>query len=120
VVLFVIFSKIVGGLLPTGGQFRSNDLGKRSWKLSFGGVGGWAPRVVMILVGVTGGFAIADFDDAAAVGYQETASEGQLVAGVEGLMTLTECWDTVVREALPWAASQSLLEEVAKSWTSAT
>jgi transcriptional regulator with XRE-family HTH domain len=67
-----------------------------------------------------GGFAIADFDDAAAVGYQETASEGQLVEGAEGLMTLAECWDTVVREALPWAASQSLLEEAAKSWTSAT
>jgi transcriptional regulator with XRE-family HTH domain len=67
-----------------------------------------------------GGFAIADFDDAAPAGYQETASEGQLVEGAEGLMTLVEGWDTVVREALPWAASQSLLEEAAKSWTSAT
>jgi hypothetical protein len=119
-VLFAIFGKIIGGFWPTRGQFRSNDLGKRSWKLLFGGLGGWAPRVVMILVEVTGGFAIADFDDAAAAGYRETASEGQLVEGAEGLMTLTEGWDTVIREALPWAASQSLLEEAAKSWTSAT
>jgi hypothetical protein len=34
--------------------------------------------------------------------------------------TLVDCWDTLVREALPWATSQSLLEEAAKSWTTAT
>jgi transcriptional regulator with XRE-family HTH domain len=68
----------------------------------------------------TGGFAIADFDDAPTVGYQETASQGQLVDHQEHVETLIECWDTLVREALPWKASQSLLEEVAKSWTSTT
>jgi|SRR5579875_312484 len=67
-----------------------------------------------------GGFALADFDDAASVGYQEAASEGQLVDRAEGVTTLVDGWDTLMREALPWAASQSLLEEAAKSWTSAT
>lgn len=67
-----------------------------------------------------GGFAIADFEDASAVGYQETAAQGQLVDRSEDVGTLADCWDTLVREALPWATSQALLEEAAKSWTSAT
>jgi transcriptional regulator with XRE-family HTH domain len=67
-----------------------------------------------------GGFAIADFADASAVGYQETACQGQFVDRRKDVETLVECWDTLVREALPWAASQALLEEAAKSWTSAT
>lgn len=67
-----------------------------------------------------GGFAIADFGDTTPVGYQEAAAEGQLVDQVEGVTRLGEGWDTLVREALPWAASQSLLEEAAKSWTSTT
>jgi len=67
-----------------------------------------------------GGFAIADFADAPAVGYQETTSQGQVVDRGQDVSALIETWDTLVREALPWAASQSLLEEVAKSWTSAT
>jgi transcriptional regulator with XRE-family HTH domain len=67
----------------------------------------------------TGAFAIADFEDAQAVGYQETACQGQFLDRREDVQTLTDCWDTLVREALPWAASQALLEEVAKSWTSA-
>jgi transcriptional regulator with XRE-family HTH domain len=68
----------------------------------------------------TGPFAIADFEDAPAVGYQETACQGQFIDRREDIESLSECWDTLVREALPWAASQALLEEVAKSWTSAT
>ncbi len=67
-----------------------------------------------------GGFAMADCDDAPTVGYQETASAGQFVDRLDAAATLAECWDTLVREALPWAASQSLLEEAAKSWTPAT
>ncbi len=66
-----------------------------------------------------GGFAIADFEDAPAVGYQETACQGQFVDRREDVGTLVDCWDTLVREALPWAASQALLEEAAKSWISA-
>jgi transcriptional regulator with XRE-family HTH domain len=67
-----------------------------------------------------GGFAIADCEDAPPVGYQETAAQGQFVDRTEDVGTLVDCWDTLVREALPWATSQSLLEEAAKSWTSAT
>jgi transcriptional regulator with XRE-family HTH domain len=66
-----------------------------------------------------GGFAIADFEEAPSVGYQETASQGQFVDQREDIRTLDDCWDTLVREALPWAASRALLEEVAKSWTTA-
>ena len=50
----------------------------------------------------------------------EQASQGQVVDRGQDVSALIETWDTLVREALPWAASQSLLEEVAKSWTSAT
>jgi hypothetical protein len=66
----------------------------------------------------TGGFAIADFEDAPTVGYQETACQGQFIDRREDVGTLVECWDTLVREALPWAASQALLEDVAESWIS--
>ncbi len=67
-----------------------------------------------------GGFALADFEAAPTVGYQETACQGQFVDRREDVRVLEECWDTLVREALPWAASQALLEEAAKSWASAT
>jgi transcriptional regulator with XRE-family HTH domain len=66
-----------------------------------------------------GAFIVADFEDVPAVGYQDTACQGQFVDRREDVETLTDCWDTLVREALPWAASQALLEEAAKSWTSA-
>jgi transcriptional regulator with XRE-family HTH domain len=65
----------------------------------------------------TGGFAIADFEESPTVGYQETACQGQFIDRREDIEVLVECWDTLVREALPWAASQALLEEVATSWT---
>jgi transcriptional regulator with XRE-family HTH domain len=65
-----------------------------------------------------GAFIIADFVDAPTVGYQETACQGQFVDRREDVETLADCWDTLVREALPWAASQALVEEAAKSWTS--
>jgi transcriptional regulator with XRE-family HTH domain len=68
----------------------------------------------------TGGFAIADFEDTPTVGYQETACQGQFIDHREDVETLVDCWDTLVREALPWAASQALLEDVAKSWISTT
>ena len=67
-----------------------------------------------------GAFIIADFEDAPAVGYQETACQGQFIDGREDVKSLADCWDTLVREALPWVASQALLEEAAKSWTSTT
>lgn len=67
-----------------------------------------------------GGFAIADCPDGSTVGYQDTALYGQIVDRTEDVDVLADRWDTVVREALPLAASLELLEEAAKSWTSAT
>lgn len=67
-----------------------------------------------------GGFALADCEGSPTVGYQDTASQGQYVELAEDVTALIDCWDTLVKEALPLAASQSLLEEVAKSWTATT
>jgi transcriptional regulator with XRE-family HTH domain len=67
-----------------------------------------------------GGFAIADCANAPTVGFQDSASQGQVVDRDEDVDALIGCWDTLVREALPLGASLSLLEEAAKSWTSAT
>lgn len=68
----------------------------------------------------TGGFAVADFEESPTVGYQETACQGQFIDRRQDVEILAECWDTLVREALPWATSQVLLEDVAKSWISTT
>jgi transcriptional regulator with XRE-family HTH domain len=65
----------------------------------------------------TGAFIVADFEEAPTAGYQDTACQGQFIDRREDIEVLAECWDTLVREALPWAASQALLEEAAKSWT---
>jgi transcriptional regulator with XRE-family HTH domain len=79
------------------------------------------PRTVTHLGLSAGGFAIADCLDAPAVGYQDTAaSYGQVVDQIEDVGALTDRWDTLVREALPLAASLALMEEAAKAWTSAT
>lgn len=78
------------------------------------------PSAVAHLGLCAGGFALAECDDGTVVGYQDTASTGQFVDHTNDLAALAECWDTLVREALPWAASLAVLEEAAKSWTSAT
>jgi transcriptional regulator with XRE-family HTH domain len=69
--------------------------------------------------GVTGAFAIADFEDAPSVGYQEGAVRGQPVEERKEVASLDLTWATLRGEALPRAASLALLEEAAKSWTSA-
>jgi Domain of unknown function (DUF5753) len=70
--------------------------------------------------GVTGAFALADFDGAPSVGYQEGALRGQPVEDPKDVAALALTWDTLRSEALPRATSLALLEEAAKSWTSAT
>jgi hypothetical protein len=70
--------------------------------------------------GVAGAFAVADFEDAASVGYQEGAVRGQPVEEPKDVASLNLTWDILRGDALPRAASLALLEEVAKSWTSAT
>jgi transcriptional regulator with XRE-family HTH domain len=68
--------------------------------------------------GVTGAFALADFDDAPSVGYLEGALRGQPVEERKDVASLDLTWATLSADALPRAASLALLEEAAKSWTS--
>jgi transcriptional regulator with XRE-family HTH domain len=77
------------------------------------------PASVGAYLGLLGAFAIADFEDAPNVGYQEGAAGGQLVEESEDVGALDLIWDTVRGDTLPRAASLALLEEAAKSWTSA-
>jgi hypothetical protein len=68
--------------------------------------------------GLTGAFALADFEDAPSVGYQEGAVRGQPVEGHKDVASLELTWDTLRGEALPRGASVAVLEEAAKAWTS--
>jgi transcriptional regulator with XRE-family HTH domain len=77
------------------------------------------PSSVGAYLGLLGAFALADFEDAPSVGYQEGAAGGQLVEEPEDVAALDLIWDTVRGDTLPRAASLALLEEAAKSWTSA-
>jgi len=70
--------------------------------------------------GLSGAFMIADFDDMASVGYQEGVMHGQPVEEPKELAALELVWDTLRGDALPRKASVAVLEEVARSWTSAT
>jgi transcriptional regulator with XRE-family HTH domain len=70
--------------------------------------------------GLAGSFGIASFDDQPNVGYLETALHGQPVESEKDVAALELMWDTLRGEALPRGASLALLEEAAKSWTSAT
>jgi Domain of unknown function (DUF5753) len=63
-----------------------------------------------------GGFAIADFDGAPSVGYQEAAGGGQTVEDTARVALLGTIWDNLTGETLSGAASLALLEEAAKKW----
>jgi transcriptional regulator with XRE-family HTH domain len=65
-----------------------------------------------------GGFAIADFQEAPSIAYQESAVQGQIVQDLEHVARLMAKWTTLGTEALPRKASITRLEERAKSWTS--
>jgi transcriptional regulator with XRE-family HTH domain len=68
--------------------------------------------------GLNGGaFVIADFDDSATIAYQDTAISGQITEAAAEVAALALTWDTLGLEALPIAASLSLIEEAARSWT---
>jgi transcriptional regulator with XRE-family HTH domain len=64
-----------------------------------------------------GAFVIADCDDAASMAYQDTALAGQIIQDAGEVDSLALTWDTLRLEALPRAASLSLIEEVERSWT---
>lgn len=67
-----------------------------------------------------GSFIVADFDDRPSIGYVETSVRGQPVKERKDLASLDLTWSTLRGEALPRTASLALLEETAKSWSSAT
>jgi transcriptional regulator with XRE-family HTH domain len=68
--------------------------------------------------GLNGGaFVIADFDDAATIAYQDTAVSGQIIEDASEAGALAHTWDTLRLEALPRAASLTLIEETASQWT---
>ncbi len=68
-------------------------------------------------IGLTGAFAIADFEDTPSVGYVESALRGFPVEDAKDVEALVVIWDTLRGEALPRPASLGLLEEAAKSWS---
>ncbi|MGE5135408.1 MAG: helix-turn-helix domain-containing protein [Gemmatimonadota bacterium] len=69
--------------------------------------------------GLTGAFTIADFADTLNIAYQEAAVGGQLIDDREDIAALELTWATLRRETLPRKASLAVLEEAAKTWTSA-
>jgi DNA-binding XRE family transcriptional regulator len=69
--------------------------------------------------GLSGAFTVADFDEALSVGYQDAAVGGQFLEDRSDVAALELTWTTLRGEALPRKASLAVLEEAAKSWTSA-
>jgi hypothetical protein len=67
-----------------------------------------------------GGFAIADFEQATSVGFEEGMVGGHPVEDAGQVALLSAAWDTLTGEALPRAASLALLEETAKKWAQTT
>jgi transcriptional regulator with XRE-family HTH domain len=69
--------------------------------------------------GLLGASIIADSADGPSVGYQEGAVRGQLIDDTNDVESLAVAWDTLRGEALPRKASLALLEELARTWSSA-
>jgi len=69
--------------------------------------------------GLTGAFIIADLPAAPGAAYREGARKGQVVRDPQQVAELLVCWDTLRSEALSRGDSLALLEEAAKTWTSA-
>jgi hypothetical protein len=70
--------------------------------------------------GLNGSFIIADFDDTPSVACVQGALGTQVCRERKDVAYLDLTWSTLRGEALPRAASLALLEEAAKSWSSAT
>jgi transcriptional regulator with XRE-family HTH domain len=67
----------------------------------------------------SGAFILADFNDAPSVACIDTSVNGRILRDHESKAELDLTWTTLRGEALPRGASLALLEEVAKSWSSA-
>jgi transcriptional regulator with XRE-family HTH domain len=62
-----------------------------------------------------GAFIVADFDGAATMAYQDAASSGQIIEDAADVEALALTWDTLRLDALPRAASTSLITSVAEA-----
>jgi transcriptional regulator with XRE-family HTH domain len=69
--------------------------------------------------GLTGAFIIAELPSAPDAAYREGARKGQVVRDPKQVAELMVCWDTLRSESLSRNDSLALLEEAAKTWTSA-
>jgi DNA-binding XRE family transcriptional regulator len=65
------------------------------------------------------GFLLANFVDQPSSGYQDGTIRGHQIMDPKDVEELEMTWDMVRHEAEPRASSLALLEEAAKSWTSA-
>jgi transcriptional regulator with XRE-family HTH domain len=61
------------------------------------------------------GFVVADFDGAVTIAYQDAASSGQIIEDAVDVDALAVTWDTLRLDALPRAASISLITSVAEA-----
>jgi transcriptional regulator with XRE-family HTH domain len=77
------------------------------------------PASIGAHTGLTGHFVIADLPGAPGAAYLEGARQGQVVRDQKQVAELVLAWDTLRSEALSRGDSLSLLEEAAKTWTSA-
>jgi len=62
-----------------------------------------------------GAFVVADFDGATTVAYQDAASSGQIIQDAVDVESLAVTWDTLRLDALPRAASLSLITSAAET-----
>ena len=62
-----------------------------------------------------GAFIVADFDGAATIAYQDAASSGQIIEDAADVEALAVTWDTLRLDALPRAASISLITSLCES-----
>jgi transcriptional regulator with XRE-family HTH domain len=75
------------------------------------------PQHVGVHEGLNGSFLIAESADAPTIVYLETAMTGLTVERPEHVAVVRLAYETLRAEALSPAASLSLMEEVAKTWT---
>jgi transcriptional regulator with XRE-family HTH domain len=67
--------------------------------------------------GLLGAFVVAEFEDAPAIVYLETAAGGQIVEGASTVAEVMLVFDTLRSEGLPRSTSRDLIMKVAEKWT---
>jgi hypothetical protein len=68
--------------------------------------------------GLLGAFVVAEFEDAPAIVYLETAAGGQIAEGADMVSQVMLTFDTLRSESLPRGVSRDLIMKVAEeTWT---